>query len=699
MTQKLTLLVLLWSFTICVNAQKKSNSCIEAPLVISILNKYHLTPIDLNETTSEQIFNDFIRELDPDNSIFTNPDIISLSKYKTQLLGISSDDAVCKFIKLTTKIYTHRIHISDSLITGILQNPFNFNMKDSITFNSEHHSNYASNDIELEKRLLKRLKYETLNILFSTEFNNADLLTNSQHLQLKEAETRKKIGVRKKRMYQRIIDYPSGIEEYLTGVFLNTIANRYDPHSMYFSPSGKAKFQASLSTEAKSFGFSIIESKIGEVEIDYLVPGGPAWKSNVLNKGDILLQVKWPKGEALDLTYSSAEEVDNIISNSIYNDIVLTVKKTNGNIINVALSKEIINVEENSITGYILKGDKNIGYISLPAFYTDFSTHSGLGCANDVAIEILKLQKENIEGLIIDLRNNGGGSLHEAIGLTGLFIDEGPLFISKMKDQKPVLLKDMNRGRVYSGPLIVMVNGFSASASELVTAGLRDYNRALIAGSTTFGKAVAQVTLPLDTTNIFTNNPLETDTKAFLHISIEKLYRLNGESHQKIGIRPDIELPDLNLSFNYRESTIPYAINSDRVEKKIYYTPLPALPLAELAQKSKERVDKNNIFVKIKSLSDSIQSIPDEEMILQLDLASFRDREQKYITFKNSFEQIITKETKYFKVVPSSYDAAVLQADSHKKEINDTLLKLIQDDIYIEEVYQQMKDLINLTKQ
>ncbi len=698
MTQKLTLLVLLWSFTICVNAQKKSNSCIETPLVISILNKYHLTPIDLNETTSEQIFNDYIRELDPDNSIFTIPDIISLSAYKTQLLGASSADAVCKFIKLTTKIYTQRIHISDSLITGILQNPFNFKMKDSITFNSEYFSNFVTNDIELKNRLLKTLKYETLNNLFSPEGDNGDLYTDGQQLQKKEAETRKKIGIKKKRMYQRILDYPFGIEEYLTGVFLNTIANRYDPHSMYFSPSGKAKFQASLSKDAKGFGFSIIEGKIGEVEIDYLVPGGPAWKSNLLNKGDMLVQVKWPKGEALDLAYSSAEDVDDIISNSVYDDIVLTVKKTNGNLIDVALTKEIINVEKNSITGYILKGDKNIGYISLPAFYTDFTNQSGLGCANDVALEILKLQKENIEGLIMDLRNNGGGSLQEAIGLTGLFIDEGPLFMSKMKDQKPVLLKDMNRGRVYSGPLIVIVNGFSASASELVTAGLRDYNRALITGSTTFGKAIAQVTFPLDTTNMFTNNPSETETKAFLHISIEKLYRLNGESHQKIGIRPDIELPDLNLSFNFRESTIPYAINSDRVDKKIYYTPLPALPLAELAQKSKERVDKDNIFVKIKSLSDSIQSIPDREIIIQLDLTSFREREEKYNTFKNSIEQIISKETQDFKVVPSSYDAAVLQADSQKKKINDTLLKLIQDDIYIEEVYQQMLDLINLIK-
>lgn len=678
--------------------RKKSNSCEQTTLLISILNKYHLTPIDLNQTTSEQIFTNFIQNLDPDNTIFTIADINSLSIFKAQLLENSSDEVVCKFLKLVTNTFSKRIYIKDSLITNILQNPLNFNISDSLVFKSEYFSNFASNDHELKIRLTRSLKYKALTILFSAESSNNLIHDDDQVILLKESEIRKKLGIKNKRMFQRIQDYPSGIEEYINEIFLNTIANRYDPHSMYFTSAVNAQFQASLSTKAKGFGFSIIESEIGEVEINYLVPGGPAWKSNQLNKGDLLIQLRWPKGEVLDLSFSSAEEVDNILNSSAYDDIVLTIKKTNGNILNVELTKEIINVEENSITGYILQGDKKIGYISLPGFYTDFNNPNGLGCANDVAKEILKLQKENIEGLIIDLRNNGGGALNEAMGLTGLFIDEGPLFIAQRKGQKPYILKDMNRGRVYGGPLIVMVNGFSASASELVTASLRDYNRALITGNTTFGKAIAQITMPLDTNISLSNNIIETEQNAFVHITTEKLYRLNGESHQKNGICPDIELPDFNLSQDYRESSRQYAINSDRVEKKVYFSPLPALPVAELAQKSKDRIDKNDVFAKIKSISDSIHSSMDSNVVIQLNMASFRAKHERNISFMKSIEELNVSKLHNFDVVSAFYDDAVLQADGHKKEINDTLLKLIQDDIYIEEVYQQMKDLINLTK-
>lgn len=698
MKKKLTFLLLLLSFTICAISQKKVDLCTQTPMLIGMLNKYHLTPIELNQATSEQIFNDFIERLDPHNSIFTSQDINSLAIYKTQLPGNLSDEVACKFMKSITVIYLKRIRNADSIIMGILQNPLNFSTRDSITLHHEYYADFVANEKDLEKRLSRRLKYDALGILFTPAGESDPIKMDAKQLLFKEAETRKKLGIKEKRIHQRIVDYPSGTEAYLTEVFLNTIANRYDPHSMYFSPSGKEQFQAAISKEAKSFGLSIHEGKNGETEIDYLVPGGPAWKSNQLNKGDILIQVKWPKGDVVDLSYSSVEEVDDIISNSTYDEMVLTVKKTNGTVTNVPLVKEVIDVEENSITGYILKGEKKLGYISLPGFYTDMNNESGLGCANDVAKEILKLQKENIDGLILDLRNNGGGSLYEAVGLTGLFIDEGPLFMAKAKDQKPVLIKDMNRGRVYSGPLIVMTNGFSASASELVTAGLRDYNRALITGSTTFGKAIAQVTLPLDTNVTLTKERPKNESPAFVNVTVEKFYRLNGESHQKTGIQPDVELPDLNSCFSYSEASEPYAINSDRVDKKVYYNPLPELPVAQIAQKSKERVEKNIMFTRIKTISDSVQSALKKDEVVQLDIESFRVRTKKYQAFKNSFEQLISLAAKEYTVLPSNYDQALLQADSHRKEINEQLLKSIQDDIYIEEVYQEMNDLINLTK-
>jgi len=690
--------VLLGSLSLSLYVQAQVNPCKQTPLLIGMLNKYHYRPIELNKVTSVEVFNDFIKRLDPDNNIFTSIEISQLMRYKTQLLSTSSDEQVCAFLKTFSGLYLTMLHRADTMIRNILKKPFDFTVKDSITFIHDYHADFAANDAELEKRWARILKYDMLNILFTPVGEDDPLKMDVKQLLLKEEASRKKLGIMEKRIYQRILEYPSGYEAYVADQFYNTIANRYDPHTQYFSPAGKENFHASISKEAKAFGLSFKEGKNGEVEIGELIPGGPAWKSNQLNQGDVIVQVKWPKGEVLDLSYSSDEEVDQIINNSGYDNMRLTVKKANGVVTAVPLIKEMINVEENIIAGYILKGKKKIGYISLPGFYTEENERNAMGCANDVAKEILKLQKENIEGLILDLRFNGGGSLLEALGLMGIFIDEGPLFMTKEKDQKPILVKDMNRGTIYNGPLILMVNGFSASASELVTAGLRDYNRALIVGSNTYGKAIAQVTLPLDTTITISKYIPNKQNCACVNITVEKLYRINGVSLQKTGIAPDIELPDLYNNMYYGEASEPYAINSDKVDKKVYYNPLPALPVGELVQKSKERTELQNVFKKIKNLSDSIQNAKNQNEVLNLNIEAFREHEKKINNLEDHITQLFKASSVQYSVLCTHYDESVMQADSYRKEMNDVFIKKIQEDVYIEEVYLIMNDLINLTK-
>jgi carboxyl-terminal processing protease len=691
-------LILLAVLSSCYFAEAQVNPCKQTPLLIGMLNKYHYSPVVLNQATSEEIFNDFIKRLDPDNTIFTSTDIRQLMPYKTLLLNTSSDEQICAFLKTVSGLYLTRLHRTDSLINTILQKPFDFTVKDSITFVHDYQASFATDDKELEKRWARKLKYSVLDILFTPVGEDDPLTMDAKQLLLKEEASRKKLRIKEKRIFQRILDYPSGYEAFVAEQFYNTIANRYDPHTLYFSPAGKESFRAAISREAKAFGLSFKEGRSGEVEIGGLTPGGPAWKSNQLNQGDIMVQVKWPKGEVLDLSCSSGEEVDQIINNSGYDNMRLTVKKTNGFVTTVPLVKEMINVEKNIIAGYILKGEKKIGYISLPGFYTEENMQNAPGCANDVAKEIFKLQKENIEGLILDLRFNGGGSLLEAIGLMGIFIDEGPLFMTKGRDQKPILMKDMNRGMAYGGPLILMVNGFSASASELVTAGLRDYNRALIVGSNTYGKAIAQVTLPLDTTLKLSRAVPDKKSCAYVNITIEKLYRINGESLQKTGIAPDIALPDLYNNMDYGEASEPYAINSDRVEKKVYYNPLPALPVGALLQKSKERTGQANIFKKIRNLSDSIQNARKQKEVLLLNIEAFREHEKKINNLQSLLMQLFKVSSTQYSVLCTHYDESVLQADSYRREMNDVLLKKIKEDVYIEEAYLIMNDLINLTK-
>ncbi len=680
------------------SAFAQEEPCRQTPLLISMLNRFHYCPVELNEVTSGEIFHDFIKELDPDNVIFTARDINILSAYKTRLLVTGVGEQSCAFLKIVSELYIAGLHHADTLSGTILSRPLNFIVHDSIRFTSGYHDDFSSNETELEKRWTSRLKYKALDILFTPNGDEDPLKMDEKTLLLREADTRKKLSIREKRAFQRILEHPGGCEAYVAEVFHNTIASRYDPHTLFFSPSGKEQFQASVSKEAKAFGLTFKDEKNGEVGIGFLSPGGPAWKSNQLHQGDIVMQVKWPAGEAVDLSSSSKEEVDWIINNSGYDNMRLMVKKTNGIVSEVPLVKEKINVEQNSVTGYILQGEKKIGYISLPGFYTEWDTPNALGCANDVAKEILKLQKENIEGLILDLRNNGGGSLQEALGLLGIFIDEGPLFMTRERNQKPALMKDMNRGTVYNGPLILMVNGFSASATELVTAGLRDYNRALIVGSNTYGKAIAQVTMPLDTTITMNREDLSKKSNAYVNITIEKLYRITGVSHQKTGIVPDIELPDLYSNLDYGEASEPYAITSDRVDKKVFYTPLVALPVSMLAEKSALRTSQDHHFNAIKNLSDSVRAVKKQNHTINLELEAFRVHEQRNKELETRIGELFRSPSTRYRVVGTMYDEAILRADSYRKEMNDVLLKKITEDVYIQEGFLIMNDLILSTK-
>jgi len=572
-----------------------------------------------------------------------------------------------------------------------------FSKRDSIIFQKEYEADFALDVKELKKRWIKKLKFMTLNMLFTPVNDEDPLKMEAGLLLLKEPEIRKKLGIREKRINQRILDYPSGSNAYITELFLNTIANRYDPHTLYFSPQRKESFIASLSREAMSFGISFTENKNGEAIIGNLVPGGPAWKSNQLNPGDFPIRIQWPKGEGIDLSWSSPEEVEQIVTRSGYNTMELSVRKANGLIVKVRLTKEVINVEENSITGYVLAGEKKVGYISMPDFYTGGEMQNVPGCSNDVAREIIKLQKEGIEGLILDLRYNGGGSLQEALGLMGIFIDQGPLFMATEKGQKPHVFKDLNRGVVYSGPLIVMVNGFSASASELVTAGLRDYNRALVVGSTTFGKAIAQVTLPLDTNIIFSKEMMGKKSSAYVNVTIEQIYRINGSSHQKTGIQPDIVLPELYDDPDLREASEPYSISTDNIDKKVLYLAMPELPVSDLAEKSLARTGTLQVFNKIKYLSDSLQNTKKSEALI-LTLDSFRQFKVRINELEKRINTLNKTFSAPFTAGSTMYDASVLSNDSHRKELTDIAIGELQTDIYVSEVYSIMKDFISLIR-
>jgi len=661
------------------------------------LEAQHYQPRPCDDALSGQILFQLIEELDPNRVYFLMADWNELSVYRTRI-----DDELnggsWQFLPLVTSLYKQRLQQADKLIGDITRTPFTFSTTESISLSeaSRDSLRFAATETEYRQRWIKWLKYQTLDQMVN---NTEEILSGDLgKINAREPAARQKIQTIEKRKIRRILEYPAGFDNYVAALFLNTVAECFDLHSNYFSPVTQKNFETALSKEGLSFGMDLEENEQGDVTIARLVPGGPAWKSNELHKGDVLLAFRWAGKNVVDLTGADAYEAESLLNASTSNKLELTVRKSNGVEKKVMLIREKIREDENIVKSYILKGDKKVGYISLPGFYTETEDATALGCANDIAKEIIKLREAKVEGLILDIRYNGGGSLQEGLNLAGIFIDEGPLGMIQGSDHKPLIMKDMNRGTIYDGPLVVMVNGQSASASELLAATLQDYNRALIVGSPTFGKATGQIVLPLSAhTNPMTTRDAR-PTWGFAKVTVKKLYRITGKSAQLTGVKPHVYQPDIFETVAYRENAKPFALTADSVSRKVYYNPLTPLPVNEISQKSAARMATHPAFRAIEKLNELQRSRGQKNTrTIPLHPAAFRNSVLETYQRWQTFQKAIESTTTLFTVENTGYDKELMRMDTYSKEINDVLTRNIKQDIYIEEAYQIMKDFIYLT--
>jgi carboxyl-terminal processing protease len=667
----------------------------EALLLRTNLEKNHYDPPVLDDQLSKKIFYNFIELLDPHHLYFTSADIKALSVYKNQIDDEFKGSA-WKFLPYVTGLYKERLLKSEKTFNGILQEPFNYSLNERISFSKSDSGGFALDEKDYLQRWTKWLKYQTLVYIINQHMRADSGSAKTTASLSKEAAMRDKVRKIETRGIKRILDHPAGFENYVGSILFNALTSCYDAHSNYFSKTDWQNFQNDLSTESYSFGIDISESETGDIVIERLVPGGPAWKSNELHKGDILLQLQWSGKIAMDLDGAEKSEVESMFLESNTEKMEIKVKKSNGQIKSVTLVKDKIRDDENIVKSFILQGEKKIGYISLPGFYTEWENAAGKGCSNDVAKEILKLKEEKIDGLILDIRYNGGGALIEGLNLAGIFINEGPLFMMQKKDKKPAVIKDMNRGTVYDGPMAVMINGQSASASELLASTLQDYNRAVIVGSRSFGKATGQATMALDTT-MKDLSDLKSDY-GVVAVTVEKLYRVSGRSAQLNGVRPDVFLPDIYENLNYYEGSLPCALVSDSVSKKVIYSPLSALPISELRRQSAQRVASSDEFKVISKLAkDPLLNRKDKEEFALTISSLSKVIDERYV-WNETFEAASIKSTDLFKVDNVNFDMDLIKMDTYGKEINSIIIENIQRDIYLAETFQILTNLINLTK-
>jgi len=665
-----------------------TNYAREAAVVTKMVEKFHVQPKAVDNVFSAIVFDRLIKQLDPQKIFFTTADIQILTVYKDKVDDDIKNRKVI-FLETISTNYQKRISTADTMMNNICLKPFNFSLAEKITVAED--TSYAANDAALHTKLYKMVKRSILLSLlhYQTRISSLSPIQQQKFIDSAEMVFRKKINTTFKRSISRKIERPGGLNQLVGVEYCKAIANCFDPHTEYMPVTEKEDFESELGKKAMGFGFKLDEDENGRVSINELQAGSPAFKSGQLNQGDMIESVQWEGKQAIDVTTASIEEVVRILSVSNHDKAVLKIKKADGSTRNVSLFKEQLEADEadaEKVKSYLLKGVKTIGYISLPAFYEDWENEEANvnGCANDVAKEILKLKAEKMEGLIIDVRYNGGGSMQEAIELAGIFIDAGPVAMVKTREQKVLTLKDVNRGTIYDGPLMIMVNGYSASASEMFAGTLQDYKRAVIAGAPTYGKATAQVILPMDTTITLDNDFSNKNTRSYIKTTVSQLYRVNGTTAQASGVIPDVLLPDMLEANAEREGNEPLAIRALNIDANKYYKAGAPLPLASLKASAKSIVNASEYFKKINSYVNFIdRSKQQKDMSLRLsDALVLVEKNEQDIPEFDSAKQVAN-----FKVINNAYELQRMKTNAKLAAVNEEWKQALSKDPYINVIY------------
>lgn len=657
-------------------------------MLVQTAEAFHYQPRSLNAEFFGLVYNEFLQSLDPEALILDQDDLRELESFRLQL-DEQISNADCRFLEVVSKLFERKLQATKSLVESFKSEKINYELEESITY--AYKPKFLSPSA-WKDQWRKRLKLKVLSAYFaSVDSGKIEAPLELSRLELLQQE----VADREICRLNSRIERASGVDGMVGELFLKAVAHAYDPHTTYFSPAEESEFNNTLSAEALSFGFEVYRNDKGEVALASIMPGSPAWKSNSLNEGDVILAAHSLEGGRIDFSCSSLEEVSRFLSSDEIAEASFHFRKKNGSELQLSLHKEKVQVEENVIQSYILEGESKIGYIYLPSFYTDLNGRSaaGTGCALDVAKELIKLKHEGIEGLIFDLRNNGGGSMEDALKMVGIFINYGAIAIDAERQRPPKTLKDMERGTIFNAEMVVMINSFSASASELFAAAMQDQNRAVLVGSSSFGKATSQQVLPLDAYRYMRGENPDAEALAYLKLTIGAFYRVTGKSHQQQGVQPDIELPDIYSNLKLGESSYPSSLAPDSIDKKTYYFPARPLPLSQLRSSSAARQNADSGFARIKKLS---LELPRQLEAYEIPLKFEEYRDFSFGADNKNWE--VSCEHQDFTVNNPQYIAGMSSLREAGKELNENTRQSIQKDILIRESYLIIKDLINFSK-
>ena len=660
--------------------------------VVNILERAHFKPKDINDDFSKKVYQSYLDLLDGGKRFLIQADVDKLKPYEKQI-----DDEILatklNFFNASLDIINAAQSRVKSFYKEILAKPMTFNEKETISYDFEKMP-YAKNEKELYARWEKILKANVLDEIVQVQNGQENDSLKVDKSEIKsfatiEKEAREKVLKDYDRLFERMEKLR---REDRFSDYINSITEQFDPHTSYFSPNDKEDFDIGMSGRLEGIG-ARLQADGEYTKVSEIVVGGPAWKEKNLEAGDVIMKVAQEGQPAIDIRGMRLDDVVSKIRGKKGTKVILTVKKVSGTMQNITITRDEVLMDESFAKSVIIGQEgvlENIGYIYLPKFYADFDNNKGRFSFTDVAKEVEKLKKANVNGIILDLRNNPGGSLNDVVKMAGLFIEQGPIVQVKSRENEPYVMNDEDKNYAYDGPMVVLVNHQSASASEILAAALQDYKRAVIIGGTsTYGKGTVQRFVDLDRTVSVANNlkPL-----GQLKLTIQKYYRINGGSTQLEGVTPDIVLPD---AFNYikiGERENKSAMEWTKIAPARYTQNVFVINnMDDIKAKSKKRVETNPLFKAIDENAHRIKEQSDKK-IYTLELDSYKKD-------MNSRKEQTKKFNALFKEIPGlsveniPEDAKLIQRDSANIARNQTFIKNIKKDVYIEEAMQVIKDL------
>jgi len=642
-----------------------------------VVEKGHYKKISIDDNLSENLFHSFIKQLDNQKRFFLKSDIREFEKYK-YLLDDQIKEYDLSFFNLVYQRSKIRIEEAKSYYEELVNNKFNFNLNENIDLDFEK-KEYARSKSEIKNRWRKQLKFSTL-----------DIAT------LKLGDT---VSVINDRIYnESIAIVKKNTEDYFEFItdldrddwysnYLNAFLTQLDPHTYYFQPEDKERFDVNISGKFTGIGARLTKTE-GNIKVVEIIIGGPVWKDKLLDVGDIIIKVAQENEEPVDIVGMKVDDAIKLIKGPEKSIVSLTVKKLDGSIKEVQITRALVELEELYAKSTLIEEDDiRYGYISLPKFYVDFSNYKNRNSAEDVKNEIIKLKNNGIEGLILDLRNNGGGSLQSVVDMTGLFIEKGPIVQVKSIGNRKQVLYDRNSEIVWDGPLVILINEMSASASEILAAALQDYERAVILGSKkTFGKGTVQNVIDL---NKFISNS-DFDLGA-LKITTDKFYRINGESVQLEGVKSDVIVPDSYMHIFNGEKDEENPLAWDKIDPAMYNPWINEGSLDFISSNAQSRVNENNYLKLISKRADWIEKQQKNKTI-----------PLKFLTYQNYLDENKNKTKEFESLSKYSNDLNFKLLKSEKDYImsNKELLsnrnrwhKNLTKDIYISEGVNILKQL------